>query len=146
MPKSLPTDQVIVTLDEKQKDRLWNWLLHEGNLFNGRQQLFAVAEAMLLGAFATMQAGQKPDHMSLRAMCVVGGFSCLMWLYANLNQIHRYIKPIRNALEPHMPEWRAVRQVGVNRLRNTTVLGVLLPLTIASLWLILVLRIDPANA
>jgi hypothetical protein len=133
--------QPACALSQDQRDRMWAWLLHEGNLFNGRQQLFAVAEAMLLGAYATMSTATKPDKPAIAAMGVVGAISCLMWLYANMNQIHRYIKPIRETLEPCLPEWANIRKVGSGRLRTTTVLGVLLPLMIAFLWLFLLSRL-----
>ena len=128
-------------LTTDQRDRMWSWLLHEGNLFNGRQQLFAVAEAMLLGAYAAMSTATKPDKPAIAAMGIVGAISCLMWLYANMNQINRYIKPIRAILEPCLPEWASVRKVGAGRLRTTTVLGVLLPLMITLLWLFLLSRL-----
>jgi len=131
----------VCTLSIDQPDRMWAWLLHEGNLFNGRQQLFAVAEAMLLGAYATMSTATKPDKFAITAMVLVGAASCLMWLYANLSQIHRYIKPIRELLEPCLPEWERVRKVGAGKLRTTTILGIVLPIMIGLLWIFLLFRL-----
>lgn len=128
-------------LTPDQVTRLWGWLLHEGNLFNGRQQLFAVAEAMLLAAFASLFAASARDRPSLLAMCIVGVFSSLMWAYANFNQLNRTILPIRSMLRSHLPEWEQVRAQGHGRIRNTTVLGYHLPALVGGLWVYLLLRV-----
>ena len=137
MGTPVESDVDLGTLDRDQRDRLWTWLLHEGTLFNARQQLFAISEAMLLAAYATMVGASHADRRVLTWMLGVGVVSCLMWLYANWHQIERSIKPIRSLLEPHVPEWRAIRAVGSGRLRVTTVMGLLFPGMIALLWLAL---------
>lgn len=132
-------DVAEMVLTGEQVQRLWSLLLHEGNLFNNRQQLFAVAEAMLLTAYATMRtvASQASVATAVTWMLSVGLASCLMWLYANWHQIERYIKPIRRLLAPHLPEWAAIRRAGEGRLRVTTVMGLLFPALVTMLWLAL---------
>ena len=112
-----------------EKEWLWDWIKHEGNVFNARGNLFLVAESMLIVAVATMAASSKKLN-SLLVLTYIGGiFVTLVWLYVNGK--HRQIQGIivRKLEEMHClyKEIKAQCKKCPWCIDNHTMMGIILP-------------------
>ena len=136
-PPSVLTPSDPAQFDAGQIERLWNWLLHEGNLFNSRQQLFAVAEAMFFGAYATLTTAAQTQRWPVVVMIIAGGLSCVFWFYANYYQLKRTIYPLREVLKARLGEYVYVRNQSHGRLATTVLMGYAFPIALALAWLAL---------
>lgn len=65
------------------RDLCWDWIKHEGNVFNARGNFFLVAESMLLLAMATLASDSPKSSVFSLLICAAGIFVTLIWLYVN---------------------------------------------------------------
>jgi hypothetical protein len=66
----------------REEDRLWAFTLHEDGVFNSRQNLFLVAESMLVVAYTTALSAKASD--SATVIAVIALLLTLGWLYASI--------------------------------------------------------------
>jgi hypothetical protein len=133
-------------LDDTQKQYLWEYALHEDNLFNERQNFFLVFESLLVGGsltgFTTLLTNEalSPTLVPLlRVAGLLGVGVTLVWWYAQIKQkyvldclsvIHESITPAYgNVIRP-------IRKSG-GRISSTSLLAYGFPIALALFWTVL---------
>ncbi len=125
---------------EKEVERLFRWLLHEGTLFMSRQQYFAVVESILLAAYATtLDKAAVPAALGW-AFPAVGLLVVLAWVYLNYYQSEKTILPIRKRLGELAPDYLGIEDGRKRWVRARTVTGLFIPALFAVLWICATLK------
>lgn len=82
---------------DKKADILWQWLLHEDNLFTNRANFFLVAESFLFMAFATLCTSK---YICLSFIIGLAGIVIsVIWHHISSLQLNKTITPIKERLE-----------------------------------------------
>lgn len=127
-------------MNAEEQQRLWEWTLHEDNLFSERQSLFLVAESMLVAAYAA--ALETDAGSAALAIGVFGLVMTLAWGYVSRRQ-YGLVEFIQARARAELPEYReicAARPAAPLRSRTVVTFG--LPLLVSALWIVLlVLRV-----
>lgn len=133
-------------LSPKQIARLWEWALHEDNLFTNRGNFIMIAEAMLFTAFATLLVDSSPNRGAITLIGITGMLVSLVWLYISTVQNLRTMHPIKAILRQKVDEYRFVaskrygqKGSGIKLLPIHILMGTILPALLTVLWLMLLL-------
>lgn len=122
----------------RRQDRLWAFTLHEDGVFNSRQNLFLVAESMLVVAYTTALEA-KGDTSSVIA--VVGLLLTLAWLYASIR--HSFIiNHIQEKAKTDFPDYREIyegRKWWFLPVPSRIVTSLVVPALTGALWVALLL-------
>lgn len=121
----------------KKSDWLWDWLLHEGNLFTSRVNFFLIAESMLFVAFATLAVHIPQEPWLAKILVFAGIFITAIWLIVSVGQIYYIMDPIKTELERLLPEWNKIFKRSKKWLRIDDIVGITLPLWILCVWILL---------
>jgi hypothetical protein len=88
-------------------ESLWQWKLHEDDLFNNRANLFLVAESMFFTAFAALVVGVSSLN-SFFALPVILGMAgiwlCFIWYRIGKNQLDYTDDLLREAMKDRAKE------------------------------------------
>ena len=83
-----------------EKEWFWDWIKHEGNVFNARGNLFLVAESMLIVSFSTTLTSELINIIVVRiAIIILGIVFTLSWFYVNRRLDWRLVFLSSNYLE-----------------------------------------------
>lgn len=124
-------------IDQELRRRLWEHALHEENAYNGRLNLFLVAEAMLLAFYA--QLGRDFAKPSLIALGILGVLLTALWIAVNVRQ-EGDLKAAVKRLGEHLPEFhtegslRSIRSINSS---DKTILTYCVPAIVALIWIVL---------
>ena len=123
------------------KDWYWDWIKHEGNVFNARGNFFLVAESMLLLAVAALASSSSKSSSLLFFIYMAGSFVTLIWLYVNGK--HRKIQAvIVQKLEDADERYKEIKAKSRECpwcIANHTMMGFILPLGLLALWIVLLI-------
>jgi hypothetical protein len=122
-------------LTPDQSKRIWEWLLHEDNLFTSRANFMLVAESMLIAAFASLLAADPPHRAQLLVVASVGILVTISWFYTAVLQIVGTLEPIKTSLKQHLPEYGGI--ASRRKLSVHLVIGGVLPALLICTWLAL---------
>lgn len=122
---------------ERRVDRLWEWALHEDNLFISRANFFLVAESMLFAAFATLIASPSVKTLFILVFGVIGLVSSVVWIYLAWAQINLTMNPIKAKLRKLLPDYAGVTTLRRRFPPTNFVLGVAFPVTLLVVWIVL---------
>ncbi len=123
----------------EEKDLCWDWIKHEGNVFNARGNFFLVAESMLLVAVATLTASHEPRAGLLLWTYIAGVFVTLVWLYVNGKHL-RTQAIIVLELEGLSKRYKQIKEETRSCpwcIPNHTMMGIILPLGLLAVWVVL---------
>ncbi len=133
--------------DPVEQQRLWEWTLHEDNLFSDRQNLFLVAESMLVaGHAAALDASAERAALAIAviALMLTLAWGFVSWRMAALVEyIQGYARrELREYGEisdgrPRLGRSKLVRWL----LRSRIVVAYVVPLLLATLWVLLLVRL-----
>jgi hypothetical protein len=122
-----------------QEERLWAFTLHEDGVFNSRQNLFLVAESMLVVAYATAldaKASGSATTIALTALLLTLG-----WLYASIRHT-LIVDHIQTRAKDTFPDYKSLyerRNWPLLRIRSRTVTAFVVPLLVGALWIALLI-------
>jgi hypothetical protein len=125
-------------VNEQEQKRLWEFTLHEDELFNERQGLFLIAQSMLAVAYTTALLGT--GHAVARPIAIVALVVSVMWLYVSARHT-RVIGLIQSKAKETFPEYEAItaaRQFPWIPLRSRYVVAFAVPIAIGALWIVLI--------
>ncbi len=123
---------------EKQIDRLWEWLLHEDNLFTSRANFFLIAESMLFAAFAVLIVNTLLKPCLMFVLGGAGVIFTIVWLYWAIVQIYLTINPIKAKLQKLLPEWSEIASGRRKVFATHLIFGIFLPSILLTVWIILI--------
>jgi len=123
------------------KDWYWDWIKHEGNVFNARGNFFLVAESMLLLAVTALASSSSKPLSLLLFIYIAGAFVTLIWLYVNGK--HRKTQTIIvQKLEDSDGRYKDIKVKSRECpwcIANHTMMGFILPLGLLALWITLLI-------
>jgi hypothetical protein len=130
--------------DNKETDYdklLWEWNLHEDELFFNRANFFLVAESMFFTAFAALVVASS--SASLAIVLGLGGLGIsILWLHIIFIQLHQTTKPLRDEMlkanEKH-PFLTFYNTVAKNRTVKITSAITAIPILLAVMWAFLLI-------
>ena len=76
----------LVAADEMVKDRFFQHVLHEYNVFNERLNFFLVFESVSLGVIGALYANSHSDNRPAQFLALFGLLVSLLWLYVQARQ------------------------------------------------------------
>jgi hypothetical protein len=121
----------------RQEERLWAFTLHEDDVFNSRQNLFLVAESMLVVAYATALDAKATNSATVIALIAL--LLTLGWLYTSIRHT-LIVGYIQNRAKETFPDYRNLyegRNWPLLPLRSRTVTAFLIPSLVGALWIAL---------
>ena len=130
--------------DAVQQQRLWEWTLHEDNLFSERQNLFLVAESMLVAGHAAAldsSAESAAEAIGAVALVLTLAWGFVSWRMAVL------VDYIQGHARDNLPEYKEIckdrpKIAGSSKLlRSRVVVAYVLPLLLGILWVLLLVRL-----
>lgn len=126
-------------LTDRQIDHLWEWLLHEDNLFASRVSFFIVAVSMFFAAFAALSAGKVKNPKIFITLGVAGVILISVWIYIARYQIYFTIRPIKEILcnSDKIQEYQMIVSKRQGVLKANIVLGCVFPVILLIVWLVL---------
>ena len=126
-------------LDEKQKDQLWQWGLHEDGVFNNRLNLFLVFESVLLASVTFAANNLANGTHVMRALSVIGIFISAIWWYVQIKQkmILDQIKAAVSQQNTLYSKFSEERSIGIWKLSVTGLLSYILPGLVLLIWIII---------
>ncbi len=125
--------------DAAEQQRLWEWTLHEDNLFSERQNLFLIAESMLVaGHAAALEASAENAAASIGLIALV---LTLAWGFVSWR-----MAALVNSIQVHAKrELREYREISYERPRTLVssrfVVAYVVPALLATLWILLLVRL-----
>lgn len=130
------------SLSEEDKGRVFEYFLHEDDVFNERMNAFVALQAMLFAAAAILISKNDPANaarLRIATICiiVIAAIICLAWFYTQLKQM-RVFRGLRARVQQLFPELDRIvssRQHGWLRVSNFTVLTYL-PLLFVGMWIV----------
>ena len=117
----------------EQKQRLWEWLLHEDQLFAARTSQMLTIQSFLIAAWA---AFGKEIAVSI-VLTTAGILASIFWYFITKVQIDDTHTPLKEICKKLLPEYNAVAEPRKKPL--SIVIGIKLPIIIALLWLVLII-------
>lgn len=116
-------------------ERLWQFTLHEDDVFNGRQNLFLVAESMLVVAYTTALDASS-GHASATTIATAGLLLTILWLYAGARHalIVDLVQKEAKSRFPDYEELCSLRKWRLFPIRSRAVTTYAVPVLIAALW------------
>ncbi len=127
---------------ERRADRLWEWILHEDNLFLSRGNFFLVAESMLFAGFATLVVTESVRQIFIFVFGIVGILCSVVWIYLAWAQINLTMNPIKSKLREFFPDYARVTKRRGKFPSTNFVLGVLFPFALLIAWIILLVTVS----
>ena len=124
---------------ERRVDRLWEWILHEDNLFISRGNFFLLAESMLFAAFATLAVNQSVQQIFVFIFGIVGILCSLVWIYLAWAQINLTMNHIKTKLRELIPDYSGITKPRGKFPSTHFILGVFFPIALLIAWAILLL-------
>lgn len=119
----------------RQNDRLWDLTLHEDEVFNSRQNLFLVAESMLVVAYTTALAASG-GRDSASVIAAIALLLTLSWLYAGARHLW-IVDSVQMRAKAAFPDYAKLCDKHESRLlpiRSRTVTAFVVPLLTGVLW------------
>jgi hypothetical protein len=124
----------------REDDRLWAFTLHEDGVFTSRQNLFLVAESMLVVAYTTaLEASAGGD--SALVIAIIALLLTLAWLYASARH-SRIVESVQEHAKARFPEYARLYEARKWRLlpvRSRTITAFVVPLLVGALWVALLI-------
>jgi hypothetical protein len=132
------TEKRVYSMSELGFDKLWNWSLHEDNLFSGRVNFMLVGESMLFAGFATLLSADSLHKWALLTIGILGFFVSLVWLWVAKVQLYLVNRPIQKKLKDICLEYREIAEKRKKLWQHPhTVIGVILPIVLMLAWVAL---------
>jgi hypothetical protein len=124
-------------MNNDEERRLWEFALHEDELFNQRQNLFLIAQSMLVVAYATA-LDAKEGGIAL-ALAIIALPLTVMWIYVSARH-SLVIGVVQDEAKKAFNEYRLLYSSRSWRwvpIRSRTVVAFWVPGLVAVLWLVL---------
>jgi hypothetical protein len=122
----------------EKKERLWELLLHEDNVFNNRLEMFFLVQSLLIAAMAILFNTKEITQSSIFLIIVVAMFLTLILGYILAKQGH-ILEKCRAECKKNIIEYREfieLRNNGIWNIRSTKILSYFLPPIVFILWTI----------
>jgi hypothetical protein len=142
------TESTILSDNAKrdQDNRLWGHALHLDNALVQRNNVYLVAQSVIVGAFSVLtfvsETGAVSGAIRTSSWIVgtAGALFALLWLFVNRNQ-WRYLRFLRDRCIAELPEYRATQERRPPRtLSPGKTLTYALPLIFTAMWVTLLLN------
>ena len=92
--------------DDRER-QIWDWGIHEDNLFDSRLQVFLTAHAILIMAAGFAVQKEHPSQKFLLLLSVLGLVTSLAWVVVQF-QSHLIVQRLEREFEQHTPLFRDV--------------------------------------
>jgi hypothetical protein len=123
--------QEVPAFNQVETARLWEWLLHEGNLYGNRLNFYIASQSLFFVAFASIE-----NSIVFQTACSIAGIVLsFIWLTMSRNQVREIIRPIREILKRQHREYNYVASRRTPGMRTHNILGNILPWLMIGLWL-----------
>ncbi|MGH1429718.1 MAG: hypothetical protein ACRBB4_01240 [Neptuniibacter sp.] len=121
-----------LNLNPEQSQRLWNWLLHEDQLFATRTAHMLTIQSILAATWAAF--GKEPSVSVVLA--IAGIFASIIWHEVTTVQVKQTQDPLKQVCKRIHPEYAAIK----NRRNISTnqILGKNLPKLVGCFWVLAV--------
>jgi hypothetical protein len=129
-------------MNAEEKERLWEWTLHEDLLFSERQNLFLVAQSMLVAGYgAAVDAKGAAAAIAAIAVALTIAWAFVSWRqYDLVEYIQEHAK--RELSEYGMiAEKRPKVEIRSRPIRSREVIAFVLPGLLLMLWILLLARL-----
>jgi hypothetical protein len=127
-------------LDRDALNRLFEYTLHEENLFTTHHNFFLVFESVLLGVVAMLLTAKTPSSLHLvQIISILGLISALVWGYIQI-RMKWILGHLRKKLRIALPEYKQVIEELDKTwwpLRITWLLTYIIPLIVVTIWFFL---------
>jgi hypothetical protein len=128
--------------DPTEQQRLWELTIHEDNVFSDSQNLFVIAESMLVaGHAATLDASAESAAVAIGG---IGLVLTLAWAYVSWRQ-GLLVEYIQSHARRELREYRELVEqqpmAGPVVIRSRVVFAFVVPLLLATLWILLLVRL-----
>jgi hypothetical protein len=136
-PRNPPDwEKVAADLSEQQKQRMWDQVMHDDNMFNDRLNFLLVFESVLLGVGIGAITSHSPAAGSaLEGFAVFGLLVTLLWSYIQARH-KRGLDALKNRTRAVFPEYTLGAIVrGRPPFSSTWLLTYPLPWLVAAVWL-----------
>jgi len=120
-----------------QIDRLWDYRLHQENIYFNLLNFFLVFESILLAAVGILYSRTNSTSLGLRAIALLGFCLTITWAYTQYWQAHT-IARLKTYLRETVPEYKLIqdlRSKRVHPVRTLHLLTYLIPILVALIWL-----------
>jgi hypothetical protein len=128
-----------------QRNRVWAHALHVDNAVIQRNNLYLVAQSMLVGAYAVFalanpqaDQSQNPARASIWILLGGGAAVALLWLVSN-HLYWRYLLCLRQRCLDLLPEYRVTWQMRP-RGQSGHIISYVIPLIFLAIWVVAALQ------
>jgi hypothetical protein len=118
---------------DKTFELVWSWAQHEDMLFINRSNLFTVAEAMLIAAYAIIATSSSKTWQLLLVVVVAGWVFSGVWFYVSWVQDRFTLRRIKERLRK-FPAYKAISLERSGWTGPNYVLGRVFPILMILLW------------
>ncbi len=124
-------DGEVPAFNQAETARLWEWLLHEGNLYGNRLNFYIASQSLFFVAFASIE-----NSIVFQVACSIAGIVLSgIWLTMSRSQVREIIRPIRDILKRQHREYNFIAGRRTPGMRTHNILGHILPWLMIVLWL-----------
>lgn len=125
--------------DAVEQQRLWEWTLHEDNLFSERQNLFLIAESMLVAGHAA--ALDASAEGAAKAIGVIALILTLAWGFVSW-RMSTLVDSIQDHAKRELREYREICDARPPTvIPSRIVVAYVVPTLLATLWVLLLARL-----
>ena len=123
-------------MDESEKDRVWQYTLHEDLLFNERQNFFLLAQSLLAVAYAS---GLDADEANVaRSIAVIALILSGAWMMVAVRQL-KLAALVQEEAREALPEYERVLAKRPPGIRSRYIVGYFVPFLLLAMWVALLL-------
>ena len=123
-------------LENDQKNRLWDYKLHEEDIFYSRLNFFLIFESVLMGVVGLLFSRPHP-FFTLKAIVILGLVLTILWGYVQARQLYTY-GILVDFLKDAIPEYDLVftrRKTWLFIGSSKRILTYLVPVLICLVWI-----------
>ena len=126
-------------ITKEEAEKLWQYKMHEENIFYQRSNFFLVAESMLIAALASLFGASKAPLSLILAIAALGCVLTFIWLYVSSRQIV-VINQIAKINESVVSVYARIRSERAKwPLSSTKLLAYWVPLVVMATWAAIIL-------
>jgi len=122
----------------EQKERFWELLLHEDNMFNNRLEMFFLVQSILVATMAILFNSKNTTHFTYTLVISIAISLTIILGYILAKQGY-VLEKCREVCKKDISEYKEFiekRNTGIWNIRSTKILSFVLPPIILLLWCI----------
>lgn len=130
---------------DEQLRRLWEYGLHEDNVFNDRYNFFLIFQSVLFGVAGALLSQAEPRILLIQLLACFGILLSGIWAYVQGKQKF-IISDLSREVKEHFDEYAAAYERRSRplhwRISTTWLLAYAVPMSTAALWIVFVVLLE----